>query len=267
MKFVQLILLVIVPLIHTTAKAACFTDSLMVKIVLLEKAVMQGENDSIKTFLLLQKATVYKQLADHANVVNTIDRIEPAFLKDSLRSLLFYEKAFSHFMLRNYQEALFALWQINVDENPNKEYCILYLFVMLENERWEDFNQAYEKASRKKDISADTLSRLHSLQSPTFLDPEHYVKLSKYLPGLGLMQSGYYGKGFTSLGLQLFFIGFAVYNFSTAYYATGLLSGLFPARKFNLGGRILTQSMIEQENQKSIASCKQRGYRLIATLD
>jgi hypothetical protein len=267
MKFAKLILLLLIAFIPCTTKAVPSTDSLMVKVLMLEKAVMETRSDSAKALLLLQKAEVYKLLDKHMEVVNTLSRVEPLFLTDSLKKMLLYKKAFSHFMLRNYQEALFALWDFDVEENYNNEYGMLYLMLMLENERWDDFNLAYEKASRKRNGSSDTLSLLPSLQVPPFLDPDHYAKFSKYLPGLGLIKSGYYVKGFTSLGVQLFLVGIAIYNFNTTYYLTATFTGLMPAYKFYRGGRILTKSMVEKKNQDAIATCKRAGYKLVAGLN
>jgi hypothetical protein len=265
MKFQLTILSLIVLFIPPISKAGTSTDSLLIHVLELERAVMESTDDTLRATLLLKKGDTYKQYGKHKEVVFTLNRINPVLLDDSLEILFYYNKAYSYFLLGSYQQALLELWNINSDKINSHEYDLLYLMVLLENERWEDFNHEYNRHLGKR--GHPPLSQLNALQLPDFFDAAHYVKLSRYLPGLGLMKGGYYRRGFTSLGLQLGFVGFAVYNFSIAYYGTAVLSGLFPARKFNLGGRILTQSMIEQKNQKAIASCKQRGYTLIATLD
>lgn len=264
MKFIPIILLLIAPCIPSTASAYTGGDSLITSVLRLERAVMETRNDTTKALLLLEKAALYKQVANYEETLITLNRIDPLVLTDTVRAHFFYTKAYSHFLLQRYREALFELWNVPTGMLATKDYELLLLMTLLENERWDDFNLEYTRQVEKS--KQPVLPENTILQAPIFLDPNYYAKQAKYFPGLGLMKSGYYGRGFTSLGLQLCFVGFAVYNFSAAYYATGVLSGLFPARKFYLGSRLLTQSMVEQRNQQAIAACKVKGYALLATL-
>ena len=239
-------------------------DSIMVKILLLEHQVMTASNDTVKANALMSKAKLYKESDQHVEAIATLNRVNASVLSDAQVNNYHYQKAFSLFMTAAYSDGLLEILNIQQIEIFPEDHQILYLMLLLENERWSDFESEYLRLRRKE--LTDTLLIKKSFAKPKLLEADYYAKLSSQLPGLGMMKSGHVGKGVTSLGLQLLFVGFGVYNFSVTYYFTGLLSGIMPARKFYLGGKLLTHSLVEAGNQDAINDCKRRGYELIAAL-
>lgn len=239
-------------------------DSTMFKILLLEQQVMVASNDTLKAFALLSKANLYKKLNQHAEVIVTLNRVNIAVLIGSQLDNYHYQKAFSFFMVGEHSKGLLEFLNIESNKNFNEENQFLYLMLLVENERWEDFEKEYLHQSKLRAV--DSLLFKKEFSRPLLLEADSYARLSGKLPGLGMMKSGHPGKGLTSLGLQLLFTGFGIYNFSLGYYFTGLFSGIMPARKFYLGGKLLTHSLVERKNQDSIIDSKKKGYELIAVL-
>jgi len=239
-------------------------DSTMVKILLIEQRVMMASDDTIKAIALMSKANLYKELNQYVEAAATLNRINVEAISSSLADEYYYQRAFSLFMVGAHSEALLEFLNIKSNKNLNEELKLLYLMLLLENQRWDDFKNEYQNLASKD--GTDSLLFKKEFATPVLLEPDRYAKLSAQMPGLGMMKSGYFGRGLTSLGLQLFFVGFGVYNISLTYYFTGVFSGLMPARKFYLGGKLLTHSLVEKKNQREINDSKRKGYELISHL-
>jgi hypothetical protein len=141
---------------------------------------------------------------------------------------------------------------------------MLYLMVLLENERWDDFRMAYLTQAKIRSF-ADTLSFSQEFHTPEMLNVSYFVKKAS-VPGRGLIKSGYTSKGVTNILLQTAFAGFAVYNIYTGYYFTAFFSGIQPMRRFYNGGKILTSSLVQDKNFAKITALKQSGYIYIEKL-
>jgi hypothetical protein len=70
-------------------------DSLMYKIIALEKRIMNARKDTFGTYplLLLEKAKVYKRMSRYEDAAFTLERISTEALPDSVLCLIAYEKA------------------------------------------------------------------------------------------------------------------------------------------------------------------------------
>jgi hypothetical protein len=235
----------------------------MLKIVLLEKQVMEaGDDDSARTQLLLEKASLYKGMAEYSEALFTLNRIaDPVPVKAECE--MHYQKAFNAYMLRSFSLSLQEIWSAapcGLDENA----AMLHLMILLENERWDEFKTEFLNRAEARPFG-DTLSFLQEFQHPQLLDVTYYVKKA-VIPGAGLIKSGHTGKGITNIVLQLAFAGFAVYNIHTGFYLTGFFSGVQPMRRFYSGGKILTGSLVRQKNEDSVDALKRTGYTYIEQL-
>lgn len=232
-------------------------DSLMHKVIAIERAIMEEDNDHAKALLLKKKSQLYKEQGFYSEALATLHRIPEHLMKDSLADVLYYEKALNLFMLRRYPEALQEIWNIPHFSGPEQK--LLYWMCLLENEKWNDFKEEYlMQAKDTADVSAFT----RDFQYPSFRDPEKFEKLSR-IPGLGLLKAGYTAKGVTSILFQAFTAGLGIYHYVYGYYFIGTFSGLLPARRFYNGAKTLAHSLILRANYENIEAMKETGYRYI----
>jgi|GEM_PF-5634815 len=260
----SVVILMTMLFIHTQGRAAQ-ADSLMLRIALLEKSIMENVTDTPKVSqLLFEKASLYKNLGDHRNALQTLERIAEGSLGDSLQFGLHYEKAFSAYTIQSFSQSLQEIWAALKYPVKTSEAKVLYLMVLLENERWDDFKTEFRYQSQEI-MFVDSLEFLSDFNKPGFLDPELYTKMAR-VPGAGLIKSGHTGKGVTNIGLQILFAGFAGLNFYHGFYFTGFFSGVQPMRRFYNGGKILTESLVRNRNISETESVKRIGYRYIGEL-
>lgn len=259
------IIILLITLTLASFKGLCCSDSLMLRIIETERQVMYAQDDTVRATLLLKKASVYKQANNYTEAMSTLNRINTQALSSTGVDSLHYEKAFCFFMTGSYGYGVQEMWGIADREKHGKEYNLLYLMLLLENESWDDFKEEYLQQAIQQGV--DTTGFSHNFKAPVLKDADHYVRLAK-IPGLGLglFKSGYASKGFTSASLQLLFAGFGAWQIATGYYFTGVLSGVLPARRFYNGGKLLTNSMVVRSNSETIKKVKKAGYHYLNML-
>lgn len=222
----------------------------------IERKIMNAETSAEKSFFLWQKFHFFKQNTAFEQALETLNRIDVEE-KDTIKQCdFFYQKALVQVALGNYSGAM-----SNVNEYCfycsilDEEKQILRLLVLLENENWDVLNGLINRDS----VSSSKPVLPHPIQ----LDNKKYIRSSAYLPGLGLLRLGQFRKGFSSLGLCIGALGFTTYNIVTGFYFTSVFSGINPFLKFYKGGKLLTDTMVEEENIKKANLVKQVGYEWI----
>jgi hypothetical protein len=238
------------------------SDSLMYKIISLERRIMTAENNAQVAHLLLEKGIIYRRMELYADAIATLNRIPSGTQSDSLLCGIGYEKAFSYYMLGAYSNALDAMSGQNCITTAEAQ--ILFLMILIENEQWDDFIQGYLEISEKNGIT-DTASVRKDLSDRSLADAQDYVRKAS-VPGRGLIKAGFVKDGVTSILLQVACVGFGAYEIYTGFYLTGIFSGIQPARRFYRGSKLLTQSRIEKKNADKIEALKKKGYSYIEKL-
>lgn len=241
------------------------SDSVMLQSVLLEKQIMNAAgNNAALNPLLFEKAMIYKQAKRYHDGFITLNRIDEETLDDSIQCVVHYEKALQSYMMKSFSTALQEIWSAEPCGFDKPEKRMLYLMILLENERWEDFKREYTSEAKNLGLN-DSIFSMESFKAPVLLDLEKYERKSR-IPGVGLIASGHTGKGLTNIALHLACAGFAVYQFYYGYYFTGFFSGVQPLRRFYNGGRTLTGSLVMNLNYQRIQRLKQKGYRYLQIL-
>jgi hypothetical protein len=182
-------------------------------------------------------------------------------LKDSARCTIDFQKALIRYLNKDFASSLHDIWNAQACGSDTRETRILFLMILLENERWEDFSKAFTKAAASNS-EIDTSTFLREFRDPILYDVDKFRRYSK-VPGRGLFKLGMPKKGFTNIALQVVFVGFAVSEIYSGFYSTAFFSGFQPARRFYNGGRTLTESLVDTQNAKLISEHKQKGYQYI----
>lgn len=265
MTLVSIIFLIIVSTL-TTHNSRASTDSLMVRILGLEREIMRQKDPKLTVTLLLEKTQLYQNAEEYEQAVLTLDRIGLNQIDSSNRCLYYHLKTLNHFLNGSYNQALYSMRSLsNLCHDFSRDESILKLSVLLEMEQWEEFKEAYlSKIRINKHI--DSSAFISDFDIPDWKDPLKYKRMSSILPGLGLLKSGETKKGTINLMLNLASLGFAGYNFYYGFYATSVFSGLFNVRRFYNGGKNLTVSSIERQNEEEIAEMKRVGYQYLQKL-
>jgi hypothetical protein len=240
-------------------------DSLMLRVLSLERKIMQAQSDtSAAASLLFEKAMVLKDAGVYDQSLFTLKRMAGYRLKDSIRCAIHFQTALVAYLNKDFTSSLFDIWNAKACGSDSQEAKVLFMMVLLENERWDDFRKAFTDAA-KASASIDTSAFLREFRNPVYYDPELYSRYSK-VPGRGLFKLGMRKQGLTNITLQVVFVGLAAYEIYSGFYSTALFSGLRPARRFYNGGRTLTESLVLHKNQESISRQKQEGYQYIGKL-
>lgn len=248
-------------LVITIIPFNCFsiTDSTLVKSVMLEKQIMNAANESNRISLLLQKALMFKKISRYSDAIMTLDRINMDSVSEVSENQIHYEKAYNLYFQKSYARGIQEIW--NMTEFTSREQVILYLMLLIENEKWSDFKQELVKINP----NIDTIVLSTQIKTPLYQDPEHYRKLSR-VPGLGLIKAGYTRKGITSILLQTATLGFGIFQYTQGFYATGTFLGVLPARRFYNGGKSLAEASVIKNNIKEIEETKRKCYSYVASL-
>lgn len=249
-----------------SSKGAACSDSLLFRVLGIERKVMYAESETVKASWLMKKALLYKEAGHYDDALTSLQRIDVNALEPARKDSVSYEKAFNLFMLGTFPVALQELWSMQDVRHYSDAAAMLYLMVLLENQHWDEFKQEFLRSANERNI--DTTAFLTAFTPPLMLDADRYDRLAK-IPGLGLglIKAGYTGRGLTSASLQLLLTGAGIWQVATGYYFTGIFSGLLPARRFYNGGKILTASMVARTNEKRIADVKRTGYSFISKLE
>lgn len=246
---------IIVLCILSITSHAAIPDSVMLRVLEVERQIMSAD-DSAKTELLLKKAAIYKNYGEYTSALSTLDRISAEASTNKVK----LEKAFNYFFTEEYSSALHEIWSIKaVDELP-ADGRILYLMVLLENEHCEEFKLSLKHEYQR--ASLDTTGLFNGFAVP---DGSLQPKIS-VIPGAALFKYGYPGKAILNISLQMLFAGFGVYELSHGLYSTATFSGFLTARRFYSGGRRLAKSLARQSVDENINNTKKKGYQLIAPL-
>jgi len=256
-----------ITLIITLAGIDCRaqSDSLMFEVLSLERKIMQAQQDtSLTTTLLFDKAMLLKRAGQYDQSLFTLKRMDNFKIKDSIRCVIHFQKALVQYLNKDFTSSLYDIWSAQACGFKSEEAKVLFLMVLLENERWDDFRTAFREAAVSNTL-IDTSTFVREFRNPEYVNPDVYVRYSK-VPGRGLFKLGKRKQGLTNVTLQVVFLGVAAFEIYSGFYSTAFFSGLKPALRFYNGGRTLTESLAREKNQQNISRQKQEGYRYIRIL-
>lgn len=205
---------------------------------------------------LLRKVYCYKSLKDYEAALRTATRINTG--NDSLEALVLYEKVLLNFLDSNYPEAYNDLLRYEVFGYPkdfNTEYVRFVSQVHLLE--WESAKRQLFQDSMYFDLSEDEIEYI----IPADLKIKEIKKartLSYFLPGVGQMYAGYFGKGLISGTMVAGAIAFTAYSTLNGYFFTGMVPGAAVFYTFYLGGVRYAGQLAEQKNREMAEATEDR---------
>jgi TM2 domain-containing membrane protein YozV len=208
--------------------------------------------DTGEPHYLLQKVYSYKAIKDFDSALRTAQRINTS--NDSLEALALYEKVLLYFLKDSYQEAYNELLRYQVygyAQDFNTEYIRFVSQVQLQD--WQNAREQLVSDSVYFGLSDEEIEYILSED----LKKKEISKartLSYFLPGVGQMYAGYFGKGVVSGLMVTGTIAFTGYSALTGYFFTGMVPGAALFYTFYLGGaryagQLATRKNLEESDE------------------
>lgn len=208
--------------------------------------------------LLYRKALCYKELGEYEHSLNILDRISGVFSSELISiQQIQYERIVLAYLIKDYPKAHAEILKYelkfgtgNVDVNTFKFLTLISLGRLAEAEQTllELEQQGQFNASERK------------LMAPSdwkLKDPQKAYNLSLFLPGVGQMYAGHFGRGLVSGGVQLALVGFTAWHLYHGYFFTGGMTGAAFFYTFYLGGARHARDLANRRNNRIKASIKQ----------
>lgn len=262
MKTLRLIALINFCIINSYSQSPVDSSELRRTLLQKEYQIFRSQNsDSVQT-LLFQKAQLLKSARFYEQSYKELCRIKNNPL---INNKLSYEKALVSFLRSDFGNADNQL--LNIPDSvrmSQKPYLLLWLLVLSELNQWEECKMALLQTTSLSNIKESEIASLPV--SVNYKSPSKALRLSSFLPGLGLIYTGNVGKGITSFGINAGFIWFAYHEYITCYFITGTFAGVYPFYRFYNGGRTLSYNLALQYNEAQDNNLNQRYRKVIFKL-
>lgn len=221
-------------------------DQEILEAISFEKKYFETQDPSF----LLEKAYVYKRLGDLDHALATLERINSP---DSLiESSTLYERTLLHFLKEEYQEAQNSLLRYRFFGYPeDKNLLIIEVLCQINLQELDMAKKLMMK--HQEDLGIDSMMISTIIPEDLKLkEPAKARRISYFVPGVGQMYAGYFGKGLISGGANLVAIAFTGYSLYTGYFFTGVMTGAAVFYTFYLGGARYAYQLSERKNLEII---------------
>lgn len=217
-----------------------------------ERVVFKNNDPDTRNKALLQKSLCYKSLGNHSLALKTLERANLFIKQDSINFSIRYEWVLNAYLSDNYPSALSQLVQIEYFFKNNLYDKVLYLHILTLNElrRWEEAKEKYIEYENLNDIGLSADEAYSFLKKTKIKNPVKAENISYFLPGVGQMYAGYFGKGLVSSLIQASLITFGAYSLYEGYFFTGALTGVGLFWAFYSGGTRHAKYLAEKKNEE-----------------
>lgn len=225
-----------------------------------EKAVFDGVDDTLKQTYVFSRAMCFKHAGEYMLAEKTFRRIERNLLTDSMQIEVLYQSSLVSFLQGHGKSADLLLSEsFSIAHETATSHSSLFLHALVLNSIGE-FSQAKSKLKQyagKLTLPADSIASVMSAIDELYDDSEPEIKrlakarkLSMFLPGAGLFYSGYPGKAFVNIGLQVASLGFIGYNVLMMNYFTAATAGVKLFLLFYTGGVNQLEYLVNSRNEQ-----------------
>jgi len=227
-------------------------DSLITKLISLEKSYFLSDSNYEKTLIAYQKFNllILNNVQDEQSILE-IDRIEYDYLLSSEQIKFFWNAALINFLNDKKIKAIhfFERYQ-EISLDSSNEMLLLSALI------YSDFNHIKSTVSLVELSKRDTVFKcLSCLQKDEYAN-EKSKKLkiisSAFIPGLGMILNGDVIKGLTSTALNASSIILINYLILNQSYINALSWGFSLGLKFYTGNLKLTESLIDKKQNKKL---------------
>ncbi len=238
--------------------------------LLLEKELQYftTADDSVKSLIALEKFSLY--LSDtnlQVNALKDLERINGQYLRPQERSSFYWNASLYTYLLGEYRKAHYYIEKYNFSSGDSSVTCTLLNLLVQAPYDTTAIGVLLKQA--EKNYPNHPLQCLHCLiglqQAPRA--PSWPLYLSALIPGSGLIQQKYYGKGISSLFFHAATAGFIYLCLQQQLYINALNWGLSLGIKFYSGNLRLTQKAIaanslNKQNQEK-EQCRKKMQELL----
>lgn len=215
-----------------------------------ERIAYNSDSSTERTEALLKKSYCLKMDNDFEQAQSTLIRINTRGLNDSIRYLVYYEKALLSYLTGDFSSASSEINKLEFfieDSAMANQALFLKILVFNEQGKWEESKAAFKKysAAFNLNIDADSLySEIDDLKS------ERKAKiLSAIIPGSGQIYGGKPFNGITNIVLEGLAVAFTTYCFVNGIYVSGIISGTNYIFRFYIGGIKNSGNIVMQRNK------------------
>lgn len=217
-----------------------------------ERVVYQNLGPEIINKALLYKGLCLKTQGKFNEAFNTFNRANLFLVQDSLNFRIRYELSLAAYLSDNYPAAQAQLTQIEYFFKDNGYNDVLYLHILTLNamRKWDEAKVKYEQYAKNNNIALSAEEAYSFLPKTKLKNPDKAEKISYFLPGIGQMYAGYFGKGLISSLIQAGLVGFGAYSLYEGYFFTGALTGIGLFYSFYTGGARHAKYLAMRKNEE-----------------
>jgi len=227
-------------------------DSLITKLISLEKSYFLSDSNYEKTLIAYQKFNllILNNVQDEQSILE-IDRIEYDYLLSSEQIKFFWNAALINFLNDKKIKAIhfFERYQ-EISLDSSNEMLLLSALI------YSDFNHLKSTVSLVELSKRDTVFKcLSCLQKDEYANEKNKklkIISSAFIPGLGMILNGDVIKGLTSTALNASSIILINYLILNQSYINALSWGFSLGLKFYTGNLKLTESLIDKKQNKKL---------------
>ena len=218
-----------------------------------ERIVFNSNSPIEITDALLKKSYCQKIDNDFEQALLTLGRINKRGLNDSIRNLIYYEKALLSYLIGDFNSSSSEINKLEFfvdDSTLLNQVLFLKILTLNEQRKWKESKNVFEKYSNIYDlnIDADSLySKIDNLKSS-----KTAMILSAIIPGSGQIYAGKPFNGIANVVLEGITIAFTGYCFVNGIYATALITGTNYIFRFYIGGIINSKNLVSNRNEREI---------------
>lgn len=208
-----------------------------------------------KNRILLQKSRLYQRSSRLQEAIQTLQRANLYEGEDSIRSKIYTQLAYYHYLSQEYKKAQSYLMENAYYFSGTalaEQNLYLEILTHLQLLEWEVAREKFHQFASIYTLSDEEAKYFETHSLPRLKDPEKAVSISHYLPGIGQWYAGYPGKALVSGGIQAAFVGFGLYNFYTGYFFSGAFTGIGLFYTFYTGGARHAGYLAEETNKKLV---------------
>jgi len=215
-----------------------------------ERLLFYGISDI--DYVLLKKSYCLKAEGKFYEAFSTLQRADLFNVSDSLKAILYNEKALVSFLAGKSDLTLSILQEFRYyfPGNSTPLSDALEILALNQQKKWVDAEKKFISFVERYDINGSNLYNEGNL--PRLKNPTKAETLSFIIPGSGQLYAGYPGQAFTSVLIQCGLVAFTVYSFVNGYYVSGAFTGVGLFSFFYNGGAGHARELAEKRNTEQL---------------
>ncbi|MFT6133728.1 MAG: TM2 domain-containing membrane protein YozV [Cyclobacteriaceae bacterium] len=197
---------------------------------------------------LIQKSECYKQLGEYDQALRAVERVNGRETN--------YEQALLLYLSVDYERSYNKLLQLSLQSaSLDQETAVLMALVLIAKQDFQEVKKYLVTHQGLIGLDQKEIDLMFS-KKLKYKKPNKAYNLSLWMPGIGQMYAGHFGKGLVSGGLVAGATGFTLYSLLNRYYFSGVLTGAALFYTFYLGGARYAGQLAEQKNEKNAKALK-----------